>query len=355
MIYEELQKRALPPIAPAEILTENRVEKWEMYRQSLIARLEECCYGRPYTLHCEVSSNVLSVSPMALGGKATERKVKLTINGENGEKAAFVITELLPHSEKPVPVFLWPQFEKSLDEGYKPIEEIIDSGFGIVSCFYQTIAMDSVQNDFGIFATTRENTWGKISKWAFGLSRIMDYIETVEDINSNRVALLGMSRLGKAVLWTAVQDTRFSLYVPALSGTGGVSLYRGNEKETVQQLVKNFPYWFCNDFAAQKYTATELPFDAHMLVALCAPRHLYICVGNQDEFVDYHNEFLACCAASGIYRLYRKEGIVTPDEWPALERPLQDGTIGFHVRRGTHFLSRYDWQQIINYRIKFSL
>ncbi|MDO4291923.1 MAG: hypothetical protein Q4C65_01715 [Eubacteriales bacterium] len=354
MIQELLSARRLPllwsgaadPADPAA---------WEANRPALLNRLAECCYGKACDVPCEVQAKQLDCDPQALGGQATEYRVLLTLRSAEGKSTSLPLTLLLPPANRPVPVFLWPRFQSSLDTGFYPAEEILDAGYGLAVCYYQDIALDSAQTDAGLFETTERYTWGKIAKWAFGLSRIMDYLETVPDIDAGRIALLGESRLGKTVLWTAANDRRFSLVIPAFSGTGGVSLYRGNEKETLKRLLANFPYWFCADFAARTGSADNLFFDSHTLIALCAPKRFYTCMGESDPFVDYHNEFLACCAASPAYRLYEMEGLSAPDRWPAVSRPLQDGAIGFHVRPGGHFLCRYDWQQLMGYRNRYHL
>lgn len=371
MIKEELEKRALPGLWEQPGCT---LEEWEKRRDAIQTMLTEECYGTEYPFPCTVTAEEASCNTNALGGKAVERQIILTLHGEDGKSARFPITTLIPAGKENIPVFLWIRFTEKLENGYNPTEEILDMGYGIVSCYYQDIVPDAQEEkrENDLFETTEQCTWGTIAKWSYGLKRIMDYLETVPFVDAKRVALVGMSRLGKTVLWTAACDERFSLCAAVMSGTGGVSLYRQNEKETLRQVAGNFPYWFCENFGrhaglaenapdaglyfAEKERpdahdpAESLPFDAHYLAALCAPRFLYACTGTKDEYADYRNEFLACCAASEAYRLYDVEGLSVRSEWPEPMKPLHEGHIGYHIHGGTHFMGRYDWMQIVRFR-----
>lgn len=276
---------------------------------------------------------------------------------ESGQKLEIPITILLPKGVEKVPVFLWIQFESEWDRGVKPLEEIIDSGYGIVSCYYQDIAKDGAEPEDcpKLIKTTAENSWGTISKWAFGLSRIMDFLLTQDRVDGKRVAIVGGSRLGKTVLWAGAIDHRFSLCVTMMSGTGGASLYRENAKETLDQVLENFPHWFCQNYQKYKGKVDKLFFDAHFILGLRAPGYAYVCSGSEDPYVDAHGQFLACCAANPAYQVFGMDGLVTEDVWPKDFSPLQQGRIGYHIRSGGHFMSRYDFEQVMKYRNQYHI
>lgn len=358
MLREEIQKRKLPPLWEGENGGANISRAcWETHRDEVISMLRKECYGMEYDKRCTVDAAELSCDRNALGGKAAETKVRLLLSGEDGKTAHIPVNVLLPHSRNNVPVFLWIQFEEKAEYGYKPVEEIIDHGYGIISCYYQDIVRDCEEdpNVQALFQRTDRYDWGTIGKWAYGLKRIMDYIQTLSAVDKNRIALVGGSRLGKTVLWTAATDRRFSLCVPMISGTGGVSMYRKNEKESLNDLLNKFPFWFGKNFTRYKNNEEKLPFDAHFLVALCAPGYLYFCSGTEDEYVDYKSEFLSAYAAEPVYELYGVHGLAAEDAWPSAGKPLTEGHIGCHIRKGTHFMSRYDWQQIICFREKHKI
>ena len=156
----------------------------------------------------------------------------------------------------------------------------------------------------------------------------MDYLLTVDEIDKDRIAVTGASRLGKTALWAAASDNRFSMAVPMIDGTGGASLYRGNVLYGVDRLIDHYPYWFCGNFQKYLGKVERLPFDAHFLVAAMAPRPVYICCGNEDQYTDEVGELLACIAASPVYELYGKRGMVAEDGVPAGEAAYPEGSLG---------------------------
>ena len=189
--------------------------------------------------------------------------------------------------------------------------------------------------------------WGAIGAWSYGLSRAMDYLEKDKDVDSKRVAIMGHSRLGKTVLWAGAIDTRFAMVISSCSGEGGASLYRRNYGETITNLVGAFPYWFSISFQEFADHADRLPVDAHELIALIAPRPVYITGGEDDRWADPKGEFLAGVAAGPVFRLLGAQDLGT-DEMPALNRPIMH-TIGFHVRTGKHAVTSFDWDQFLTF------
>ena len=237
-----------------------------------------------------------------------------------------------------------------------PVEQMLARGYGMATAYCGDIfpdrpdgRADSVLKSLGrpVTGDLPSDEPGAVAAWAWGLSRILDWLVTLPEVDAERVAVFGHSRLGKAALWAGAGDERFALVISNESGCGGAALSRRNYGETVGVITKAFPYWFCPAFATFADREADLPTDQHALLALVAPRPLYVASAIEDKWADPRGEFLAAVAAEPAWKLFSRTGLGTAD-WPPVDTPV-GRTIGYHVRRGRHDLIDYDWQRFADF------
>ncbi|MEO8663270.1 MAG: acetylxylan esterase [Bryobacteraceae bacterium] len=350
---------------------------WEARRRPEIFRLLEMqMFGRVPETTPKVETGVASVDKHALEGKAVRKQVTLTMNG----KPVHLLIYLPAKTHGPVPVFVGLNFpgnhtinkdpgivlpdtwdrkpkkqpgtdaQRGSAASRWPVEKILDRGYGLATAYYEEIEPDFDGGiEYGIRAGTKPaaGEWSAIAVWAWGLSRIADYLLTDNDIDPKRLILMGHSRLGKTALWACAADKRFAMVISNDSGEGGAALSRREIGERVGDLNRRFPHWFCANYKQYSEHESEMPFDSHMLLALVAPRSLYVASAGEDQWADPRGEFLGALSASVAWAFYGKKGIGT-DRMPDIHQPVGE-YVRYHVRAGKHDVTDYDWEQYLDF------
>lgn len=366
------------------------LEDWRTKRRPEILELFRAhMYGRVPPAQVDVHFELLEADRSCSGGRATRKQVVAHIGPRNLEMGLLIYQ---PNDRPgPVPLFLglnfggnhticpdpavrltrswvnYPQADGSFthvaDEASRgsaasswPVEDILARGYALATVYCGDLDPDyddGFQNGIHplFYAPTQTrpmpDEWGTIGAWAWGLSRALDYVCTDPELDARRVAVMGHSRLGKTALWAAAQDERFAIAISNDSGCGGASLSRRLFGETVTAINERFPHWFCQRFHAYGGHEDRLPIDQHLLVALMAPRAVYIASAEDDAWADPEGEYLSARLASPVYALFGRKGL-TGDAMPPTCQPLM-GDIGYHIRPGGHAVTSYDWQRFMDF------
>jgi hypothetical protein len=338
--------------------------QWTPRREEILGLFRDTVYGRSPGPPEHVAFTVLEENPRAMAGAATLRRVAI-VSRQAQRSHRFELTLFLPNTPGRAPVFLFinnreashtdpSRAEKS---GFWPAERLIARGYGIAAFHYAQIAPDDKdrfrEGVMALFDTAGAGkppayTWGAVAAWAWGASRAMDYLVTDARVDAARVAIVGHSRGGKAALWAGAEDQRFAMVVSNESGEGGAALSRRLYGETVARINTAFPHWFTAAYKTFNGREAALPVDQHMLLALVAPRALYVASADQDLWADPRGEFLSLAASSPVFALWG-EPPIAPDAMPALDTPFVSGRRGYHVRAGVHDLTPYDWDRFADF------
>lgn len=349
-----LLKLKLPQLLRFENGSQVSLENWRVRRLELIKILSENEYG--FTpKNVKTRWKTVDRNENDLAGKAEYRLVEITFNTPKGE-FSFPLHLVIPKAEKKPQLILHIAFRDLIPDRYYCVEEICDRGFATAMFCYTDITSDD--NDFtnglaGMFENERSsNEWGKIGMWAFAASRAMDFLSSLDEIDTTKISVAGHSRLGKTALWTGAQDERFFAAISNNSGSSGAALARGKtrDSESVEVITRVFEYWFCKNY--QKYACNEesMPFDQHFLIAAMAPRRVYVCSAKEDIWACPKSEFLSCAAAGEAWNLLGVgENLPKESDFTGSEIYLNGGRIGYHLREGLHFMSRYDWKKYIDF------
>jgi len=372
-------------------------DQWlQKRRPELMKLFEREVYGKtPEGKTPAMKFTPLAKSEMVLDGKAVMTQTRITFS-ENPNPHLDVLLVLPVGHKGPAPVFvsldfggnqsvatfpsiLMPEsdtwFRNDQKNGYVdnkatdktrgsserrwPLAEIVARGYGVATAYYGDTEPDRAD---GFDASVRklflkpgqekpaDDDWGAIGAWAWSMSRMADFLATVPEVNSKKLAVVGHSRLGKTALWAGAQDERFGIVISNDSGCGGAALSKRIFGETVGIINRAFPHWFCTNF--KKYDDNEgaLPVDQHELIALMAPRPVYIASATEDLWADPKGEFMGGKLAEPVYALFGKAGLGMSVP-PGPDKSVGD-FIGYHARTGKHDILLFDWEQYMNFADK---
>jgi len=247
---------------------------------------------------------------------------------------------------------------RGTDTAQWQLREILSHGYGLAVAYYGDVEPDNpdgwktgIRTTMSTALQIKPEEWSAIGAWAWGLDRIMDYLQQDKAIDAKRIALIGHSRLGKAALWAGAGDQRFAIIISNESGEGGAALSKRWYGETVAIINQHFPHWFVANYKKYNDNTAVLPVDQHMLLSLMAPRPLYVASAEGDQWSDPKGEFLSARHTDPVYALFNKKGIGT-DSMPALHQPVGQ-TVRYHIRAGKHDVTLYDWQQYLRFADSF--
>jgi hypothetical protein len=329
-------------------------ESWPARRAELLEFFGDEMFGHaPVGRPENLAFRVVEEDPHALAGNATRKLVEISFDTPHAGRLTFPVQLYLPNAVKGlVPVLELLQFEGLTDPA---TPRVIERGWGLAILDRTQLAADDAKtfrsgviNAFSGDGELAPEAWQAFGAWAWGGSRVLDYLETEPGIDARRVAVVGFSRMGKTALWAGANDERFAAVISNESGAGGAALSNRKYGETIEDLNVRFPHWFAKNYRKYNGREGELPFDDHQLLALIAPRPLYVGSADGDLWSDPRGEFLACVAASPVYELLGEAGLGTR-EMPPLDTPVASGRIGYHIRRGRHAFTDYDWQRYIDF------
>ncbi len=392
--YDESQ---VPEFTLPDVLVNNAgqtvstVEQWQQRRQEILDAYTNYIFGQSPQEAYAVSGKVVEEGD-AFNGQALRKQVCVTITVADKQHDISVLI-YAPKDAASVPAFMGLNFhgnhtvhedpqillpsswvrESEHSDGNNAsekgrgtaqsrwaAEEIVKRGYALITIYYGDIDPD-YDDDFknGVhalysdneFHRPAKNNWATIAAWSWGLQRVMDYCEGDALIDEKRVAVIGHSRLGKTSLWTGAQDQRFSLIISNNSGCGGAALSRRRFGETIGVINNSFPHWFCEQHKTYGGNESSMPVDQHMLIALQAPRPVYVASAVEDTWADPRGEFLSAYHATPVYELFGKQGIAS-DAQATIDEPV-GADVAYHVRSGGHDVKAFDWKQYLDFADKY--
>ena len=364
---------------------------WARRRRELLRLFEAHVYGTIPAGLTRRSPRPVSIRSDALNGLAIRKILQVPLTDDPSPVLMELMVYLPKNATSAVPIFLGLNFSgnhtvtletdvplsggwlpksatgatnhiateasRGTDSAAWPIEQILARGYGFATAHYSDIEPDfdggwrKGVRGRALSGHTRSGfapeDWGAISAWSWGLSRAFDALAEDPLIDSKRVALLGQSRLGKTALWAGARDPRFALIVANESGEGGAALARREFGETILRITTSFPHWFCGRFKNYSRATETLPIDQHELIALIAPRPVYIASAQEDLWADPKGEYLAGWHATPVYQLLGLQGLPSAS-MPALNSSVGDA-VGYHIRSGKHALTSADWGHYLNF------
>lgn len=331
-----------------------RAEVLEVFAQEMYGHVP----ARPEGMHFEKISE-----ESVYGGMGIRKVVRIYLDASDAHWFDVLI-HLPAETDGPVPMFVGLNFKSNaatLDERADfrwPYELVLKAGMGVATAWRDSVEpdgkdcpikeSDDVCRDGGVRAWyNKGGDWGAISAWAWGLSRIVDYLETDKAVDCDRLAVVGHSRLGKAALWAGANDQRFDMVISNDSGCCGAAISRWKFGETFEVIDSVFPHWFTREFDKYKGKEETFPADQHWLIALAAPRPVYVASATEDLWADPKGEWLAAKGAEPVYALFGMGGL--GENMPDPDVSDGDNAIGYHIRTGKHNILAFDWQQYISF------
>ena len=366
------------PVKDAKTWTEKR-------RPEIVRLLEENEYGRAPGRPADMTFNVFDKGTPALDGKATRKQITVYFSADKSGPKMDLLLYLPAGAKKPAPLFLNISFTANSlavdDPGIKPgeiwnrekkkvpapasspfgrlkVTPFLEQGIAVATVYYGDIDPDFEGGlPLGVRklylkpgqADRAPDEWGTIAAWAWGLSRAVDYFETDKEVDAKRIAIFSVSRLGKTVMWAGAHDPRIAMVIASCSGEGGAALSRRNYGETIAHLTAptRYPYQFAANYAKYAEHVDQFPVDAHMLVALIAPRPVLLQTGDKDYWSDPKGEFLAAVAAAPVFHLFGKKALGT-DQMPPVGQPILN-TLGYFEHAGGHGTLPPDYEVFRNF------
>ena len=358
----------------------------EKRRPQIVEMFETQQYGRAPGRPADESFEVFDKGSAAFGGKAIRKQVTIHLSKDANWPEIHLLVYLPVAAKQPVPMFFSINFgaiQSAVDDpgvtpqkvwdaktntliappagrgfGRMNVEPLLDAGFGVATFYYGDVDpdyLDGFKN--GVRARYLKpgqseragDDWGTIAAWAWGMSRVEDYFETDQSIDAKRVAIHGVSRLGKTVMWAGARDRRFAAVIASCSGEGGAALSRRDYGETIAHLTAptRYPYQFAANYAKYAGFPDTAPMDANLLVALIAPRPLLLQTGSTDSWSDPKGEFLAAVAAGPVYKLLGKDPLDT-DVWPGAKQPIFHD-LSYYMHDGGHGMVPSDWNIYVEF------
>jgi hypothetical protein len=334
-----------------------RPEILEMFRTNVFGRVPSTAW--------DMNFKVVNEDRKAVDGAATLKQVDITIT-VGGKSLVIHLTLFVPNNaKKPVPVFLlicnrgFDNIDptRKVKSEFWPVEEAIARGYGIAAFYNGDVDPDSDDNfKNGIHAlldngVRTDDAWGTIAAWSWGASRCLDYLVSDKAVAKEKVAVIGHSRGGKAALWTGAEDQRFAMVISNESGCGGAAISRRKFGETVARINTSFPHWFCSNYKKYNNNEDNLPVDMHELLALTAPRALYVDCASDDLWGDPKGSYLALYNALPVFKLFDSKTDIS-ETIPPLNVQVAGGKMAFHIREGEHNLKLKDWNFIMDFADK---
>ena len=373
------------PVKVPELLTcadgskADTKEKWEGVRRRELQDLfaHEVFGVRPVERPPTLRFEVVREDREALGGTAILKVVRIVYGGKYGERD-FGAVAYFPKTGRPAPTFVYvglqndgldthrqpgdgQEWPKYLEERW-PVQKILARGYAAVAYRVTDIAPDD-DYGFGVGAYTcferreerKDDSWGALSAWAWGASRVADWLETEPLADAKRLASVGLSRCGKTSILAAATDTRFALCCSSGAGCCGDKLNHLEQAPVGDEhiaRIQRFRQWFSRRFDKYAGHDLDMPFDQHELLALVAPRLLCLAAADADDGAGPRGQFLSAVYASPAWELYGQKGLVAPNGFPEVGEDLQEGSVSFHLRKGGHDLLAYDWKRFLDFAAK---